>query len=152
MVRAMDHSRRAFCQCAGLALALGLSASPFAAQSAEPSGNAAHGPVMDGPFYMRPRPIIAPMMADGGIVHIGVMVAIEIPDKAAYEKAREVEPRLMDAMIRELNAIVSGPWVRSNGVDHGVVKRRFLAACVRILGNQIVKDVFVEKSYRRRVS
>lgn len=147
----MDRSPNALRPFAGLSLAIALAVSPMTAAPAEAAGGG-HGPVMDGPFYVRPRPVIAPMLVDGGIVHIGVQVVIETPDKDAFQRARDVEPRLMNAFVTELNSIVSGPWVRDNGVDHAIVKRRFLAACVRLLGSDTVKDVLIEKSYRRRVS
>src|SRR5262245_58629990 len=78
-----------------------------------PSARAAEKkpPVMDGPYYMRPATIVAPKFVGGGIVHVGVSVAIEIKDREDYEKVREQEPRLIDAFVRELNAIVSGPWI-----------------------------------------
>jgi hypothetical protein len=125
---------------------LGASAAPALAAG----GHEAKGPVTDGPFYMRPPQILASKFADGGIIHVGVRVSIEIADKDNYDRAREVEPRLIDALVRELNVIAMGPWVTEKGVDEAVVKRRFMAATVRILGNSIPRDLKIDKSYARR--
>lgn len=147
----MERSPTALRPFAGLTLALALAFSSLGPAPVEAAGGG-HGPITDGPFYVRPRPVIASMLVDGGIVHIGVQVAVETPDKAAFERALEIGPRLMDAYVRELNIIVAGPWVRDNGVDHEIVKKRFLAASIKLLGRETVSDVFIEKSYRRRVN
>jgi hypothetical protein len=109
------------------------------------------GPSVEGPFYMRPQAIVAPKFVDGGIIHVGVAVSIQIQEKEDFDKARGLEPRLVNALVRELNIILSGPWMRADAVDHALIKQRFLAASRRILG-PIARDLVVEKSYLRRVS
>ena len=109
-------------------------------------------PSESGPIYIKQRPVIAPVFLDGGVAHIGVEVSLEVAGKSAQERVFEYQPRLSDAFMRELNAIVTGPWIRDNGVDHEAVKRRFLAVCERVLGPHVVRNIFVQRSYRRRVS
>lgn len=132
-----------------LAGLLGATAAPALAAGGG-GGHAPKGPVTDGPFYMRPPQILASKFADGGIIHVGVRISIEIADRDDYDRAREVEPRLIDALVRELSAIAMGPWVTEKGVNEAVVQRRFMAAAVRILGSKIPRDLKIDKSYTRR--
>ena len=104
----------------------------------------------DGPVYLRLERIMVPMIHENDVQKlITFMLVVEFADAESRERAKSVMPRLIDAFRRDLHILVSRPGSPEE-MDLDLYKRYLLASGKRVLGQDAVKDVLIERTLARR--
>ncbi len=75
----------------------------------------------------------------------------EAADAAAGVRIRDQMPRLRDAYLRAL-AVIADRMGSGPAPELERVKRALAAASARVLGDHVVNDVLIQRSFLRRVS
>ncbi len=103
-----------------------------------------------GPVYLRLERIMVPMIHENAVRKlITFILVVEFADPESRERAKLVMPRLIDAFRRDLHILVSRPGSRDE-MDLALFKRYLLASGKRVLGHDVVKDVFIERTLARK--
>ena len=104
----------------------------------------------EGPFYMRLQRIMVPVIHENDVRKlVGFILVVEFADPESRERAKLVMPRLMDAFRHDLHVLVSRPG-GSEDMDLALYKRYLLASGKRVLGQDAVKDVLIERTLARK--
>jgi hypothetical protein len=82
--------------------------------------------------------------------YINFVARYELEGEGALENARELRPRLRDAIIRRLNKTPVPLMQDSRDLDPDRLRELFLASGRRVLGREVVKDVVVEPARATR--
>jgi flagellar basal body-associated protein FliL len=123
------------------------------ATSAEAGGRSrpAYERLEGGPYYMQLERIVVPkFQADGVSKIFSYSLVLEFADAEARDRAKTIMPKLMDAYIHDLHVLTSRPGSGENGADPTVAKRYLLQSSKRILGEEAVKDVLIERTLARK--
>ena len=74
-----------------------------------------------------------------------------VRDQSAESQVNDRMPRVMDTFLTTLyGAIDEGEMINGSLVDVAGVKKRLQAACDRLLGSDVVKEVLVQTVLQRR--
>ena len=113
----------------------------------------AHGaPASTGPLYVPIAPLVVPLIRGSDVRrHLIFVVQLEVADANAGARVREMMPRLRDAYLRAL-ARLADRQDDSTPPDLERVKRGLAAASGTVLGEHVVLDVLVQRSFVRRPS
>lgn len=117
------------------------------AEAAEPEGV---GPVAE-PVYVEFNPILLPIVGDRRVEQfINIVVALEVHDQEAADRAIAMAPRLNDAYLRSLYGTLHSRDVLHNGVvDLPLIKRRLVEESNRVLGTGTVQDALIQMVSQR---
>jgi flagellar basal body-associated protein FliL len=141
---------KAFAILAAALLCLGsLAAGPTAAR-AEDAHHGAEEHAPQGPVFVAIEPLVVPVIRGSEVrLTLVYVVQLEVADADAATQARAQMPRLRDAYLRALAGIAdrSGADVTP---DIEWVKRSLAAASNRVLGEHVVREVLVQRSFTRR--
>lgn len=137
-----------------LAFALAALGLVLCAASAQAGGNRsrpAYERLEGGPYYMQIERIVVPKFKGDGVSKIfAYSLVVEFADAEARDRAKTIMPRLMDAYVHDLHVLTSRPASGENGADPTVAKRYLLQSSKRILGDEAVKDVLIERTMARK--
>ena len=112
----------------------------------------AHAPAAAGPIYVPVDPLVVPLIRGSDVRrHLIFVVQLEVADAVAGARVREMMPRLRDAYLRAL-ARLADRLDDSTPPDLERVKRGLATASGQVLGQQVVLDVLVHRSFVRRPS
>lgn len=104
----------------------------------------------DGPIYLRLERIMVPVIHENDVQKlIAFVLVVEFADPESRERAKLMMPRLIDAFRRDLHILVSRPS-GSEEMDLARFKRYLLASGKRVLGQESVKDVLIERTLARK--
>jgi hypothetical protein len=107
--------------------------------------------LQDGPYYMQLEQIVVPKITDNAVNKLFTYrLIVEFADPESRDRAKTIMPKLMDAYIRDLHILTSRPAAGENGADLGVAKRYLLQSSKRIMGDDAVKDVLIERTLSRK--
>ncbi len=130
-----------------LVLALAVPAWPGPAHAED-----AHAPAPAGPIYVPVDPLVVPLIRGSDVRrHLIFVVQLEVADAAAGARVREMMPRLRDAYLRAL-ARLADRQDDTAPPDLERVKRGLATASGQVLGQHVVLDVLVHRSFVRRPS
>ncbi|NBC34597.1 MAG: hypothetical protein GVY13_18120 [Alphaproteobacteria bacterium] len=103
------------------------------------------------PVYVEFNPILLPIVGDGRVEQfVNIVVALEVPDQAAADRAIAMAPRLNDAYLRSLYGTLHSRDVLHNGiVDLPLIKRRLVEESNRVLGIGTVQDALIQMVSQR---
>ena len=137
-----------------LALALAALGMVVLASSAEAGGNRSrpkYERLESGPYYMQIERIVVPkLQGDRATKIFAYTLVVEFADAEARERAKTIMPKLMDAYLHDLHVLTSRPASGDDGADPVVAKRYLLESSKRILGEEAVKDVLIERTSARK--
>lgn len=134
----------------GFALALCLIAFATAAEAGGRS-RPKYELLQNGPYYMQLEQIVVPKLTDNTVIKLFTYrLVVEFADPEARDRAKTIMPKLMDAYIRDLHILTSRPAAGEYGADPVVAKRYLLESSKRILGDEAVKDVLIERTFSRK--
>lgn len=112
----------------------------------------AHAPAAAGPIYVPIDPLVVPLIRGSDVRrHLIFVVQLEVADAAAGARVREMMPRLRDAYLRALVRLAD----RQDDTappDLERVKAGLVTASGRVLGDEVVRGVLVQRSFVRRPS
>lgn len=111
---------------------------------------AAAAPVVE---YVKIDPIILPIIDDSGLSQVmTIVITLEVPDVAAADGARQMSPRLKDAIIQDMYGVLSYKSAMKDGVINATkLKSRLNELTKKILGEDKVKDVLLQVVNQRPV-
>ena len=135
---------------AGLVLLL-LGGAAAAYRSLPPQEQAAALPAAPGEFVML-EPITMPVLRAGSvrkIVTFGITLELA-PDRGHADLAPSM-PRLRDALITELQMLLSIDWPNGAVVDTHYARQRMVERCGRLFGAGVVADLLFREIFERRV-
>lgn len=119
-----------------------------AAQAADPAL-----PGVDKPIGVRLDPLVVGLQRNGVVEkHVGFVVVLEVGSIASQARVQELQAKLIDAFVVDINALASLPNAVDNGIDQEALKRRLTASSNRILGPNIVRNVVFLRTFTRRVT
>jgi flagellar FliL protein len=118
----------------------------------EPAAAATPEPEPD-PVYVEFNPILLPIVGDGRVDQvISVVVALEMADQQAADRAIALSPRLNDAYLRALYGTLHAEDVIRNGVvDLRAIKRQLVRQSNDVLGEGLVVDALVQMVSQRHM-
>ena len=125
-----------------------LLAPPAEAATAETSEQEAGDPV-----YVEFNPILLPILGDGRVEQvISVVVALEMADQEAADRAIALAPRLNDAYLQALYGRLHADDVIVNGVvDLRMIKRELVRESNNVMGHGVVLDALVQMVSQRHL-
>lgn len=105
-----------------------------------------------GPVYVEMDPLHLPIFSADAVDQTLLLVfTLEVPDSAAADKVRVTTPRLSDAFIGQLFGVLGEKGVIDHGrVDVDRLKDELTRASRKILGDEIVKHVLIQRVSLRR--
>ena len=110
-------------------------------------------PGVDKPIGVRLDPLVVGLQRNGVVEkHVGFVVVLEVGSIAAQARVQELQAKLIDAFVVDINALASLPNAVDNGIDQEALKRRLTTSSNRILGPDIVRNVVFLRTFTRRVS
>jgi hypothetical protein len=110
-------------------------------------------PGVDKPIGVRLDPLVVGLQRNGVVEkHVGFVVVLEVGSIAAQARVQELQAKLIDAFVIDINALASLPNAVDNGIDQEALKRRLTTSSNRILGPDIVRNVVFLRTFTRRVS
>lgn len=103
------------------------------------------------PVYVEFNPILLPIVGDSRVEQfINIVVALELHDQEAADRAIAMAPRLNDAYLRSLYGTLHSRDVLHNGVvDLPLIKRRLVEESNRVLGTGTVQDALIQMVSQR---
>ena len=102
---------------------------------------------------VRLDPLVVGLQRNGVVEkHVGFVVVLEVGSIAAQARVQELQAKLIDAFVVDINALASLPNAVDNGIDQEALKRRLTTSSNRILGPDIVRNVVFLRTFTRRVS
>lgn len=103
------------------------------------------------PVYVEFNPILLPILGDGRVDQfVNIVVALEMENQAAADRAIAMAPRLNDAYLRSLYGTLHSRDVLHNGVvDLPLIKRRLVEESNRVLGTGSVHDALIQMVSQR---
>ena len=103
------------------------------------------------PIYVEFNPILVPIIGDQRIDQfINIVVALEVTDQDAADRAIAMAPRLNDAYLRSLYGTLHTRDVLRHGVvDLPLIKRRLVEESNRVLGADAVQDALIQMVSQR---
>lgn len=144
----------------GAYLYFGKSAEAAATHGAEEAGHDAakaetgHGEEAQAPSeFVKLDPLILPIIDQNGVSQVlNLVIAIEVPDKAAADEVTRLSPRLKDAYITELYGILNKEAAIHNGVVQvGAIKKKLAAITEKVVGKEKAKDVLLQVVHQRPI-
>jgi len=104
------------------------------------------------PVYVRLAPFTVPAIgAERPEQLITFVIVLMVRDQSAESQVNDRMPRVMDTFLTTLyGAIDEGEMINGSLVDVAGVKKRLQAACDRLLGSDVVKEVLVQTVLQRR--
>lgn len=110
-------------------------------------------PGVDKPIGVRLDPLVVGLQRNGVVEkHVGFVVVLEVGSIASQARVQELQAKLIDAFVVDINALASLPNAVDNGIDQEALKRRLTASSNRILGPNIVRNVVFLRTFTRRVT
>ena len=105
------------------------------------------------PVYVRLPPVAVPVVGpDHPEQLITFVIVLEVRDQGVADSLSPRMPRVTDAFLTTLYAAIDeGEMTNGSLVDVTRVKKRLQAACDRLLGNELVKDVLIQTVLQRRL-
>jgi flagellar basal body-associated protein FliL len=104
------------------------------------------------PIYVRLAPFTVPAIgAERPEQLITFVIVLLVSNQSAESQVNDRMPRVMDTFLTTLYASIDeGEMINGSLVNVGGVKKRLQAACDRLLGNDVVKEVLVQTVLQRR--
>jgi len=110
-------------------------------------------PGVDKPIGVWLDPLVVGLQRNGVVEkHVGFVVVLEVGSIAAQARVQELQAKLIDSFVVDINALASLPNAVDNGIDQEALKRRLTASCNRILGPNIVRNIVFLRQFTRRVT
>lgn len=107
-----------------------------------PQGSAQEAPQVQ---FVDLPPLTLPVVRDGDVERVvRVDLALELKSGADAPRVSADLPRLTDAFLVELYALVGHRLMEENRYDADVIKRRLQAASERVLGPGVVTAVLIQ--------
>ena len=105
------------------------------------------------PVYVEFNPIMLPIVGDGRVEQIiSVVVALEMVDQEAADRAIALAPRLNDAYLQALYGRLHADNVIVNGVvDLRIIKRELVRESNHVMGHGVVLDALVQMVSQRHL-
>lgn len=95
-------------------------------------------------IYVTLDPMIIPVIADGVVRrHLTLQVQLEMRDIESDRRLQQRFPKLVDAFMSELFALMSMRFVREKGIDVEFFRDRLMMRADALLGEGAVKEIFV---------
>lgn len=144
----------------GAYLYFGKAAEAAATHGAEEAGQEAakaegeHGEEAQAPSeFVKLDPLILPIVDQNGVSQVlNLVIAIEVPDKAAADEVTRLSPRLKDAYITELYGILNKEAAIHNGVVQvGAIKKKLAVITEKVIGKDKAKDVLLQVVHQRPI-
>ncbi|HRC26278.1 MAG TPA: flagellar basal body-associated FliL family protein [Alphaproteobacteria bacterium] len=145
----------------GAYIYFGKSAEAAATHGAEEAGGEAakaegngHGEEAQVPSeFVKLDPLILPIVDRDGVSQVlNLVIAIEVPDKAAADEVTRLSPRLKDAYITELYGILNKEAAIHNGVVQvGAIKKKLAVITEKVLGKDKARDVLLQVVHQRPI-
>lgn len=116
------------------------------AEPAEPDERMSGAPV-----YVEFNPILLPIVGEDDVDQfVNIVIALEMPDQEAADRAISMAPRLNDAYLIALYGTLHSSDVMQNGiVDLPLIKRRLVEESNRVLGAGSVHDALIQMVSQR---
>lgn len=84
--------------------------------------------------------------------HDMIAMKLELVDDTVILQVKDAMPRLRDAFVRSWNSLGAHPDAGAGGLDVAAGRKRMLAACERIVGPGVVRNVLIVAQSRRVVT
>ncbi len=121
---------------------------PGAVKAADPAL-----PGVDKPISVRLDPLVVGLQRNGVVEkHVGFVVVLEVGSIAAQARVQELQAKLIDSFVIDINALASLPNAVDNGIDQEALKRRLATSSNRILGPDVVRNIVFLRTFTRRVT
>jgi flagellar protein FliL len=120
------------------------------AEHAAKEAEAAAAPTQE---FVQLDALIFPVIGETGVTQtVSLVVSIEVPTKEAAAEVERLAPRLKDAFIQDMYGALN----RKDSMEKGVLKvaplkARLNRVSVKVLGEEMVKDVLLQVIQQRRV-
>lgn len=125
-----------------VALLLGAAYSPAWAGGAAAT-ESEEGAVQKG-IYVTLDPMIVPVIANGVVQrHLTLQLQLEMRDIESDRRLQKRFPKLVDAFLSELHALMSMRFVREKGVDVEFFRARLMMRADALLGEGAIKEIYV---------
>lgn len=103
--------------------------------------------------FVQLDPLIFPVIGETGVTQtVSLVVSIEVGSKEAAAEVERLSPRLKDAFIQDMYGALN----RKDSMEKGVLKvaplkARLNRVSVKVLGEEMVKDVLLQVVQQRRI-
>ena len=125
-----------------VALLLGVSHGPAWA-GGEAATESEEGAAQKG-IYVTLDPMIVPVIANGVVQrHLTLQLQLEMRDIESDRRLQKRFPKLVDAFLSELHALMSMRFVREKGVDVEFFRARLMMRADALLGEGSVTEIYV---------
>ena len=125
-----------------VALLLGVAQSPAWAGGA--AATESEEGVLQKGIYVTLDPMIVPVIANGVVQrHLTLQLQLEMRDIESDRRLQKRFPKLVDAFLSELHALMSMRFVREKGVDVEFFRARLMMRADALLGEGAIKEIFV---------
>ena len=95
-------------------------------------------------IYVTLDPMIVPVIANGVVQrHLTLQLQLEMRDIESDRRLQKRFPKLVDAFLSELHALMSMRFVREKGVDVEFFRARLLMRADALLGEGAIKEIYV---------
>ena len=102
------------------------------------------------PGYLELDPFVVPVLQRGQVTHhLTIRMGVELKKENYVKAAKALRPKLMDAVVRELQGLYSMRIVLEQGFDMPLVEERLLSASERVLGRENVTGLQFTIAERR---
>ena len=104
--------------------------------------------------YMELDPLLLPIITDDGITQqVSLIVKIEVSDASHIEEVKALEPKIVDAFVRDLYGTLSN---ENAMVVHGIlniplIKTRLRHTAAQVAGDELIHDVLLQVVQQHRV-
>ncbi len=110
-------------------------------------------PGVDKPISVRLDPLVVGLQRNGVVEkHVGFVVVLEVGSIASQARVQELQAKLIDSFVIDINALASLPNAVDNGIDQEDLKRRLTTSSNRILGPNVVRNIVFLRTFTRRVT
>ena len=125
-----------------LALLLGAAHSPAWAEG-ESAAESEEGSAETG-IFVTLDPMIVPVIANGVVErHLTLQLQLEMRDIESDRRLQKRFPKLVDAFLSELHALMSMRFVREKGIDVEFFRTRLMKRADSLLGAGSITEIFV---------
>ena len=94
---------------------------------------------------------VVPVLQNGNVTHhLTLRMTVELSDEDFEEQAARLQPRVKDAVIRELHGLYHMRLVREQGFDTPFIRERLTLAVKNVLGDEVVTGITLKIHAKRK--